>query len=365
MKSVAIVGTNGIPARYGGFETLAENLVRGLASRYRFTVYCSGVPQAERRSEHLGARLLHVPLAANGWQSVPYDVLTTLHALTYADAVLMLGPGVGFVLPANLLFRRGVVVNHGGLDEWEREKFSWFQRRFLYWSSRSSASWATTNIADNSLLQQSIRHHFGAEAEVVRYGGDHVRPPSGRQADLDALYPFVGRPYHLSVARAQLDNNLHLLIDAYRQMPQQQLVIVSNWNVSEYGRDLFARHANSFPNVLLLPAIYDPRALDYVRVNATVYVHSHSRCGTAPSLVEAMSLSLPVISFDVPTNRETTQDQARYFDSAATLVELVQALQPGDVEALGRRMAAIAAADYRWQSIWDRYDAILAAACSR
>lgn len=358
MKQVAIVGTNGIPARYGGFETLAENLVRGLSHRYAFTVYCSGVPKDKQQDHFLGARLIHVPLAANGWQSVPYDVVTTLHAMTYADTVLMLGAGVGFVLPANLLARRHIVVNHGGLDEWTREKFSWFQSRFLYWSSRFSSRWSSVNVADNTLLKASLKRHFGADAQVVRYGGDHVQLPVGRQPDLDARHDMVGGAYHLSVARAQEDNNLHLLVEAYRRMPQHRLVIVSNWQVSAYGRELFARNGD-IPNVRLLPAIYDPRELDYLRANATLYVHSHSRCGTAPSLVEAMCLGLPVVCFDVPTNRETTRGESVYFGSADQLVEMVGRLQPQDIRALGERMAGIARDGYRWSTICEQYDRLL------
>lgn len=364
MKRLAIVGTNGIPARYGGFETLAENLVRGLASRWDITVYCSGVPPAQRRSEYLGARLIHVPLRANGWQSLPYDLLTTWHAMATADVLLMLGPGVGFALPANLLARRRLVVNHGGLDEWTREKFPWFQRQVLLWSSRFASRWATTNIADNSLLRDSLKRNFGASAEVVRYGGDHVKPPAGRQADLDAKHPFVGTSYHLAVARAQPDNNIHLLIDAYERMPDQQLVVVSNWNVSAYGRELFETRSK-LANVRLLPAIYDPRELDYLRANAAVYVHTHSRCGTAPSLVEAMFLGLPTICFDVPTNRETTQGQALYFDSVDALIAMIDGTDAAAFAALGQRMGTIARANYRWQAIWDQYDAILSAACRR
>lgn len=362
MKRLAIVGTNGIPARYGGFETLAENLVRGLASRWDITVYCSGVPPAERLASHLGARLVHVPLRANGWQSLPYDLLTTWHAMTRADVLLMLGPGVGFGLPVNLLARRGLVVNHGGLDEWTREKFSRFQRAVLFGSSRFAARWATSNIADNTLLRDSLRQHFGADAQVVRYGGDHVRPPAGRQSVLDAKHPFVGGPYHLSVARAQQDNNIHLLIDAYARMPQHRLVVVSNWTVSTYGRELFEQRGRH-PNIYLAPAIYDPAELDYVRANASLYVHSHSRCGTAPSLVEAMCLGLPTLCFDVPTNRETTQGQALYFGSADALINVVGGLDATALQALGQRMATIAQKEYRWQAIWNRYDEILRAAC--
>lgn len=363
MKKLAILGTNGIPASYGGFETLAEKLVSGLASRWDITVYCSGVPTENRLSEYLGARLIHVPLRANGWQSLPYDVLTTWHAMIYADALLILGPGAGFALPVNAVAKRGVVVNHGGLNEWEREKFPWFQRQVLFWASHLSARMATKNIADNSFLRENLLHQFGADAEVVRYGGDHVLPPAGRQKDIDAKYPFIGTPYHLSVARAQVDNNIHLLIDAYERLPQHQLVIVSNWSASAYGRELLETRSK-LRNVRLLPAIYDQIELDYVRTNASIYLHSHSRCGTSPSLVEAMSLGMPTVCYDVPTNRETTFGKSLYFSSAASLVDLIACTSSSTFKSVGEQMQGIARTEYRWEAICNRYHEILLEACS-
>jgi hypothetical protein len=121
MKKVAIVGTAGLPANYGGFETLAQNLVKHLGSRFEFVVYCKKTPRIRRQDGFLGARLLYLPFDSNGWQSVLYDITSLFHAFSTADVILYLGPGVGFILPMNLLFRKNLIVNHGGLNEWERE----------------------------------------------------------------------------------------------------------------------------------------------------------------------------------------------------------------------------------------------------
>ena len=97
---------------------------------------------------------------------------------------------------------------------------------------------------------------------------------------------------------------------------------LSETKVYHFG-SIVTRKYKNHPNMILLDAIYDKDELDYLRGNAYIYIHSHSRCGTAPSLVEAMSLENAILSFDVPTNRETTKNEASYFtDSSSLIIEL-------------------------------------------
>ena len=120
-KKVAIIGTNGIPARYGGFETLAEHITSELHEKYDFTVYCSNLYNKEERVKtYNNAKLVYYPFNANGFQSIIFDTLNCLHAWFRSDILLILGPAFGFILPLNLIFRKKIIVNHGGLNEWER-----------------------------------------------------------------------------------------------------------------------------------------------------------------------------------------------------------------------------------------------------
>lgn len=352
-KKVAIVGTAGLPAAYGGFETLAENLVKNLAGSYDFVVYCKRTPRKRRQSSFLGARLIYLPLHSNGWQSLFYDVVSLLHAFSTADVVLYLGPVAGFMAPLNRLSARNLIVNFGGLNEWEREKLRPLEKRYMFLSCFLAARFSTHCVADNNALQQSIRKAFGAEASVIRYGGDQATILAD-DPGFQKKYPFVTKPYFVSVARAQVDNNLHVLIEAFRGLPDKKLVLVSNWSVSEYGRTLF-RENQDIPNVLLLPAIYDAREINYVRSRASAYIHTHSYCGTAPSLVEAICLGLPIISWDVPTNRETTQGHALFFDSAASLQDMVRTVTPEQLTAIKEALAPLAREEFQWSHISQQY----------
>lgn len=352
-RTVYIVGTNGIPALYGGYETLAEYLTKHLSSEFDFTVYCSKT-QPRLYNDYNGSKLKYIPLKANGWQSIIYDIYTLLHAVNKADVILYLGPGAGFVVPFLRLFGKSIVVNHGGLNEWEREKYSSFQRFVAKLGHKYAARFATYNIADNFLLRDSIQKEFGVDSKVIRYGGDHAI-----KVDLDdALiekYPFLRSNYFVNVSRAQIDNNLHLVLDAFKNTPERTLVMVSNWSVSTYGTELKTEYMDKYSNIIILDAVYEPKEINAIRGNAHAYIHSHSYCGTSPSLVEAMCLGLPIFSFDVPTNRETTKGKAFFFKDSLELRTLITSTSEEDLTTNIREMKVIADVEYTWHSISEKY----------
>lgn len=350
---VAVVGTNGIPARYGGYETLVEYLTKYLSSEFSFTVYCSK-KQSKTFSEYNNSKLIYVPLNANGWQSIVYDTYTLFVACFHSDVILYLGPGAGFVIPFLKVFRRKIIVNHGGLNEWQREKYSKFQKLIAKWGHKYSSKFASFNIADNILLKESINHTFDVDSIVIRYGGDHAIKEEIDQ-ELINKYPFLSHEYYVNVSRAQVDNNLHMVLKAFEGIPNKKLVIVSNWSVSDYGIDLKNRYQNKFSNIVVLDAVYVPKEINAIRGNAIAYIHSHSYCGTSPSLVEAMSLGLPILSYDVPTNRETTQGKAFFFRDENVLNCLIDSLTIEDLMNNGKLMKGIAEKEYTWKIISAQY----------
>jgi glycosyltransferase involved in cell wall biosynthesis len=357
-KKVAIIGTNGIPARYGGFETLAENLVEKLSGNFDFTVYCSNIyKKKERNKTYKNARLIYIPLKANGAQSLFFDFLSFLHALFTANSILFLGPTPsGIITLLNIFFKRKLIVNHGGLNEWEREKYSSFEKKWAKINHQIAAKNASINIADNTILQHSIKKTFNSESIVIRYGGDcgYIK----ENESLSEKYKFTKDKYFLCVARAQVDNNIHVLIDAISKSNSYPLVIISNWEVSEYGKRIKKEAINN-DKVILLDAIYNLDELNFIRANCFLYIHSHSFCGTAPSLVEAMNFNIPIICFDVPTNRETTHNKSIYFSNSEMLSDILNNLDPASIEKIRSDLFNIAKKNYTWSVIASNYKEIL------
>lgn len=350
---VAVVGTNGIPARYGGFETLTEYLTKYLSCEFDFTVYCSK-DQPHNYEEYNGSKLIYIPLKANGWQSIFYDIYTLFHAVLKSDIILYFGPGAGFIIPFIRVFRKKIIVNHGGLNEWERGKYSNLQRFIVKLGVKYAAKYASYNIADNFLLKDSIKNTFGVDSQVIRYGGDHaIKVNIDNQ--LANKYPFLNNKYFVNISRAQIDNNLHLVLNAFKDTPEKKLVMVSNWSVSSYGMELKSGYKDKYPNIIILDAVYELKEINAIRGNAMAYIHSHSYCGTSPSLVEAMSLGLPIFSFDVPTNRETTKNKAFFFKNTSELNNLLKTVCEVDLHDNGKEMNKIAAKEYTWSTISSLY----------
>ncbi len=352
-KTITIVGTNGIPAKYGGYETLVEHLTNHLSAQYNFVVFCSK-DQRPKLLSHNSSKLIYIPLRANGWQSIFYDIITLIYAAFIGDVILYLGPGAGYFVPFIKLFKSNIIINHGGLNEWKREKYSRFQKLIAKLGHKYGARYATSNIADNELLRKSIKDEFGEDSYVIRYGGNHAIKPVITD-DIELKYPFLKQAYYVNVSRAQVDNNLHVVLSAFSKMPDKLLVIVSNWNISEYGRGLKTEYKDRFKNLILLDAIYNIVEINSIRAYAKVYIHSHSYCGTSPSLVEAMSLKLPILSFDVPTNRETTQNKAIYFSDTEDLILKLKNITQAELSILSDKMFEIANENYRWENICSQY----------
>ena len=359
---LALIGTNGIPANYGGAETLYENLTRELSDRFDITVYCSNrQPKKQIGDTYLGAKLKYWPLSANGWQSIPYDFLSLMHASRYSDVLFIFGFGAGIIVWLMRLFgcHKKIVIHHGGLDEWLRDSGHTRLRKWIGQGisrlGRHLLRNKVIHVTDNNLQVNSLKEWFGIEGvNVIRYGADqcsYIEPDD----ELKNKYPFIESDYYVSVSRAQVDNNLHIVLDAFRQMPDKKLVLVSNFKVSEYGLSLYDKYKKGYDNIVLIPGIYNKRELDAVRSNAVAYIHSHSRCGTPPSLCEAMYLGLPIISYDMPVNHEVTNEGALFFDNALGLKDIILNTTEENFKLHCAETTLFAQKHYTWRSIADQY----------
>jgi glycosyltransferase involved in cell wall biosynthesis len=357
-KKVVLIGTNGIPAHYGGIETLAEYLARDLNEDYELYCYCSKTPKEKQLQTYRNTKLIYVPLKANGWQSILYDGWTILQALWKYDVLLILGCSNPIAPFFNILHKKKIVYNAIGGREVDKVRginaLGKLEVAVKKWLGSIPVKYSQSVIIDNNA---NLQEFIAAEKRVpivAEYGGDHAqfRPIT---ADMVDKYPFLSRPYDVTVSRAQEDMNIHMVIDAYKEVTKRTVVIISNWEKTEYGLALKAENKGKYSNIILLDAIYNQDELNVIRSNAAVYLHTHSMCGTAPSLVEAMYLGLPVISFKVPTNLETTEQKALFFESVPELVTVLNGLSSDKLKSLGLTMKEIADRRYQWKRITDIY----------
>jgi glycosyltransferase involved in cell wall biosynthesis len=352
-KKVAIIGTVGLPANYGGFETMVKYLTEQKSKDFEFTVFCQKTPKEKRIKEYNGSKLIYLPFFANGLQSIIYDIVAMAISWRKFDALVILGTPGCIVLPFFKIFRKTkTIINFGGL-EWARDKWGSLGKKYLKLTERVAVKNATIMVADNQHFCNYIKETYGVGSVLIEYGGNHTKSLPVT-AELKAKYPFLNLDYDVSVSRAQVDNNLHLLLETYSKIPKRNLVLISNYNSFEYGKQLKEKYTG-FPNLFLQDAVYNIAELDVIRSNAQLYIHSHSFCGTAPSLVEAMNLNLPVIAFDVPTNHFTTEDKALYFKNEEELFDLLQNINQEKLSELAKKMRDIASRRYSWEMISQKY----------
>lgn len=354
-KKIAIIGTVGVPANYGGFETLAEQLIEELGQHHHITVYCSGkkYPKKDHKLIYKGAELKYLPLDANGIQSIPYDTLSIIHSLFYADVLLILGVAGAWILPFVRWFtNKKIIISIDGI-EWKRDKWNLLAKWYLFWAESLAVKYSHIDISDNEAIQDYTAARYGSLSRIIEYGADHtMKVPLSEQTI--KKYPFLSRPYAFKVCRIEPENNVHLILEAFAFTDKMPLVIVGNWDKCQYGVVLKEKYI-SHPNIFILDLVYDQKKLDELRSNAALYVHGHSAGGTNPSLVEAMYLGLPILANNVSYNRVTTENKALYFDGKESLISHINNLYTAKLIKIGNEMKEIAQRRYTWSTIAKKY----------
>ena len=354
MKRIAIIGTVGVPAGYGGFETLVENIIgENASSDIEYTVFCSSKSYTERCYEYKGAKLKYVGLKANGAQSTPYDILSMLKTGNKYDVALVLGVSGCIFLPIfRLWFKNKLIANIDGLEH-RRGKWGRFAKWFLRKSEAMAVRYADVIISDNKGIQDYVTRTYHKNSVMIAYGGDHVERTvsENRTAEILRQYGVEKGNYAISVCRIEPENNCHVILDAFSQT-DKKLIYIGNWERSEYGKELKEKYSK-YPNIIIHTPEYDLDTLYVLRSNASEYIHGHSAGGTNPSLVEAMFFGKPILAFDVVYNRATTCERAYYFKDSKELVTL---LSQNDLE--GKIMQEIAQEQYTWKKIASQYEAL-------
>lgn len=352
---VPLVGTVGVPARYGGFETLAEQLCRHVsADDVEFVVYCErrAYAEGERGVRFAGHRRIFLSLRANGMASLFHDAMALIDAVFHQNAreVFIFGYSGAWILPLLKLVRPQVryIVNVDGM-EWRRDKFSAPTRLLLKALEWCAARTASVVIADNAALAELFRNRYQREPVVIAYGGDHTVLPALATSSASPLPDG----HYLAIARIEPENNTETIIQGCIAAGVP-LAFVGNWKANAYGTALRARYGQT-PGITLLDPLYDQRALAHWRAGAIGYIHGHSVGGTNPSLVEALFHTDRMVSFDCSFNRATLSGAGAYFADADALATLLRhGLTPIPAVELAQLRST-----YCWDGIAARYLALL------
>ncbi|MCF6509014.1 glycosyltransferase family 1 protein [Blastococcus sp. MG754426] len=352
---IAMVGTRGVPARYGGFETAVEEVGRRLADRgHRVVVYCRTTPgQTERPAEHLGMELVHLPAARKrALETLSHSALSVAHLVAHrTDAAFVFNAANAPLLPALRAARVPVATHVDGL-EWKRAKWGPVGQRYYRLAEALAVRWSDALIADAQGIADYYRSEFGVPTTLLTYGAPIIEPGTGKLAEL-GLTPGG---YHLAVARFEPENHVDVIVDGYRRSgARKPLVVVGS---APYSDGYTARvHRLADERVRFLGGVWDQEQLDQLYAHAYTYLHGHSVGGTNPSLLRAIGAGTAVLAYDVDFNREVVEDSGRFFSSPADVAALVDAAEAGPVAV--RRAGARArelARGYDWDVVATGYE---------
>lgn len=360
--NLAILGTRGIPAQYGGFETFAEQLSIRLACQgIRVTVFCpTSSPKEDEAYRGVTLRYIKSP-SAGQFTEILWDAKCFWAARQDFDVVYMLGVGASFAAWVPRLFGSSVWINSDGI-EWKRSKWSIAQRAYLAIAETLSVVFATRIIADALAIEKYLRQRYSRLQRVstIAYGAQIPTEKPDRQLleewDLDP------DGYYIVVCRLEPENHVLEIIEGFEKSASNlSLVILGKVdNPNPYVQSLLAHQST---RVRFLGTVYDESKLAALRYFARGYLHGHSVGGTNPSLLEAMACSNLVIAHDNPFNREVLENAGFYFAASDQLAKIINTTDSGEIDLPRRRQQAleIIRQRYLWDTVADAYLKLLQA----
>lgn len=362
---IVILGTRGIPARYGGFETFAEKLAAGLLARgFDVTVFCesseSSVPDVFQ-----GVKLRYVSAPSLGpLQTILYDLRCLWATRKGYDVVYMLGYGAAPFCLIPRLWGTEVWINPDGL-EWARAKWGLVARNYFRLMEWASIHAANRIIADAKAIATSLasRHGKLPACTVIPYGCEVIETPP--RAELLSEWGLVPEGYYLVVCRLEPENHVLEILQAFqRSRNKRQLIVVGN-DLTE-TRYVAQLRTVQDPRIRMIGTLYDQAKLACLRYHSFAYMHGHSVGGTNPSLLEAMGCGNLIFAHDNAFNRETLGPCGFYFTNPSELTRAINQAEQDETELARLREASRsrARANYSWPDIISRYVALLGNLCA-
>ncbi len=350
-----MIGTRGVPARYGGFETAVEEIGRRLVDRgHEVTVFCRTAGEDAIDGQYLGMSRVVLPALANrALETLSHTALSVVHrSLAAVDVALVFNAANSPLLP--VLRARGIpVATHVDGLEWQRAKWGPVGQRYYRVAESLAVRWSDQLIADATGIADYYRNEFNAPTRQIAYGAPILDDiGSDRLPELE-LEPHG---YHLVVARFEPENHVLEIVRGYvRSGATKPLVVVGSAPYSDAYTRAIQDEADG--RVRLLGGLWDQDLLDQLYANSLTYLHGHSVGGTNPSLLRAAGAGAFVIAYDVAFNREVVCDDAWYFSGPSDVAELVVRAEANvaEVRAHGRALQR-AIARYSWDLVADAYE---------
>jgi glycosyltransferase involved in cell wall biosynthesis len=363
---IALLGTRGIPANYGGFETFAEELSARLVKRgHPVAVYCRTNNVPKRATPYRGVDLKFLPTIPHKYfDTLAHTAISTVHALFGGyDAILYCNSANAVFSFAPRLIGVPTALNVDGLER-GRRKWNKLGQAWYSLSERLSCWLPSETITDAAVIQKYYAERYNKSSQMIAYGADFEKESSTGALERLGLEPGQ---YFLYVSRMEPENNALLVAKAFaRTSVPQRLALVGD---APYAAD-YLREVRSAPDSrIVMPGGIYGKGYRELQSHCLAYIHATEVGGTHPALIEAMGRGAPTLYLETPENAEVAGDAGMPFGNSekalAALIEKTAAMAPAELEQWGRRAEERARGRYDWEHVADRYENLLSAMIQR
>lgn len=347
-KRIGIVGTRGLPPKYGGFETWADQLQTGLGSRFDFVIVGekgTRVSDYDYKCDYREVSLM------KGKATVIYYLLSLLRVKD-CDVILVVGLGAAWLYPLRVFFSKKILITNIDGLEWKRSRFNRVGRLILRLYEHLAVSFSDYVVSDSTGITTYLQNTYGSSVSRKIRQIEYAAPKMNYRVQNNENYK-----YSLLVARLVPENNIEMIANAYNLSSiDYKLLIVGN-----VDNDYFKNTLNKYTSdkVEFIGGVYDKSKLTGLRIHAEFSFHGHSVGGTNPSLLEAMVAGRPIIAHDNEFNRATLSSTGMFFKDVGDLRDLLNDIHVNkslDFWNLGNKLRNLANEQFSEEIINKKYE---------
>jgi glycosyltransferase involved in cell wall biosynthesis len=360
-SKIGIIGTRGIPANYGGFETFAQEIsVRLVEKGFDVTVYCDKSSNKITLPSFYQGVKLRYQRTTKTKNSILFYLDGLIMALKENDIIIVTGSGGSMFYFLNIVARKIIITNTDGIES-RRDKWSFIQKKVIKLMETLAIKFSNHIISDSKAISQYIFTNYpkinSKKVSTIEYGA--VINDVCINSFLEK-HNLIKNEFYLVVSRLEPENNVHLIIEGFKlAQTEKPLIIVGNILNNEYVNLLLSHQSE---NIRFIGGIYNNKELCSMRTAAFAYVHGHSVGGTNPSLLEAMGSLNICICHDNVFNREVTDNDQRYFSEPKDFIIIINELENSSYESLellkNKSMNKIKNY-YNWENISNKYTSLI------
>ncbi len=360
-KVLRVLGTRGIPASHGGFETFAEYLSLYLVEKgWKVIVYCQEDGEGEVFEDiWQGVHRVRIPIKKQGAAgTIIFDWISTRHAAKSSELVLTLGYNTAIFCALLRVKKIPNVINMDGI-EWKRQKWGIIAKTWFYLNERAGCWLGNHLVADHPEIKKHLATRVNPnKITTIAYGAEKL---SNLESDVLNDYGLLPDGYMTLIARPEPENSILEVIEGFSEKSRGcKLVVLGNYEPEKNSYHKKVIEAAS-SEVVFLGAIYDKKILNALRFFSLAYIHGHQVGGTNPSLIEAMGASNPVLAHDNKFNRWVLADGGRYFSDADSLSKLVTSVLDNSALRSEMKNAVVLRyeSEFTWKKILKKYEDML------